>query len=183
MQPTSVSQESQLGSSVFDHSIKLNTNSNLEGYPPFLYNSLYFDGIVNFATQKRPKNVASLSLSSRCGASSIRRAFHEFNRFIKLHCERIPLKFASVRVGSRDGNGLRENDNGVLEGEEVHTNVIGSESPKKVLILMSDTGGGHRASAEAIKAAFSEEYGDDYQVRFVWLRQNLYLFFMNYGLN
>ncbi|CDP07905.1 unnamed protein product [Coffea canephora] len=29
---------------------------------------------------------------------------------------------------------------------------------------MSDTGGGHRASAEAIKAAFNEEFGDDYQV-------------------
>jgi 1,2-diacylglycerol 3-beta-galactosyltransferase len=37
-------------------------------------------------------------------------------------------------------------------------------SPKRVLILMSDTGGGHRASAEAIKAAFNEEFGDDYQV-------------------
>jgi 1,2-diacylglycerol 3-beta-galactosyltransferase len=31
---------------------------------------------------------------------------------------------------------------------------------------MSDTGGGHRASAEAIKAAFNEEFGDDYQVSF-----------------
>jgi predicted Ser/Thr protein kinase len=30
-----------------------------------------------------------------------------------------------------------------------------AEAPKKLLILMSDTGGGHRASAEAIKAAFS----------------------------
>ncbi|GJN33962.1 hypothetical protein PR202_gb22593 [Eleusine coracana subsp. coracana] len=39
-----------------------------------------------------------------------------------------------------------------------------TEAPKKVLILMSDTGGGHRASAEAIKAAFMQEFGDDYQV-------------------
>lgn len=47
-------------------------------------------------------------------------------------------------------------------GEE--EGVARAEAPKKVLILMSDTGGGHRASAEAIKAAFAQEYGDDYQV-------------------
>ena len=38
------------------------------------------------------------------------------------------------------------------------------EAKKRVLILMSDTGGGHRASAEAIKATFELEYGDKYQV-------------------
>jgi predicted Ser/Thr protein kinase len=43
--------------------------------------------------------------------------------------------------------------------------VARAQAPKKVLILMSDTGGGHRASAEAIKSAFAQEYGDDYQVR------------------
>ncbi|KAG5621191.1 hypothetical protein H5410_006409 [Solanum commersonii] len=35
---------------------------------------------------------------------------------------------------------------------------------KKVLILMSDTSGGHRVSAEAIKATFNEQFGDKYQV-------------------
>ncbi|KAG6527594.1 hypothetical protein ZIOFF_009717 [Zingiber officinale] len=38
------------------------------------------------------------------------------------------------------------------------------ERPKKVLILMSDTGGGHRASMEAIRAAFNQEFDDEYQV-------------------
>lgn len=33
-----------------------------------------------------------------------------------------------------------------------------------MLILMSDTGGGHRASAEAIREAFRLEFGDDYRV-------------------
>lgn len=43
--------------------------------------------------------------------------------------------------------------------------MVGTQrNQKKVLILMSDTGGGHRASAEAIKAAFNEEFGDEYQV-------------------
>lgn len=41
---------------------------------------------------------------------------------------------------------------------------IGAERTKNVLILMSDTGGGHRASAEAIRDAFQLEFGDEYQV-------------------
>ncbi|KAK8262247.1 hypothetical protein V6Z12_D13G244100 [Gossypium hirsutum] len=47
---------------------------------------------------------------------------------------------------------------------------MGSERTKNVLILMSDTGGGHRASAEAIRDAFSIEFGDEYRiiVKDVW---------------
>lgn len=41
---------------------------------------------------------------------------------------------------------------------------IGAERTKNVLILMSDTGGGHRASAEAIRDAFKIEFGDEYRV-------------------
>lgn len=41
---------------------------------------------------------------------------------------------------------------------------LAAERTKTVLILMSDTGGGHRASAEAIKAAFRTEFGDEYRV-------------------
>eukprot|EP00741_Cyanophora_paradoxa_P007563 tig00001155_g7315.t1 len=37
----------------------------------------------------------------------------------------------------------------------------------KILVLMSDTGGGHRASAQAIKAAIGQTYGDKYDVRVV----------------
>lgn len=33
---------------------------------------------------------------------------------------------------------------------------------KKVLVLMSNTGGGHKASAEAIEAGFKQLYGDKY---------------------
>ncbi|XP_044463573.1 monogalactosyldiacylglycerol synthase 2, chloroplastic-like [Mangifera indica] len=47
---------------------------------------------------------------------------------------------------------------------------IGAERAKNVLILMSDTGGGHRASAEAIRDAFKIEFGDEYRifVKDVW---------------
>lgn len=41
---------------------------------------------------------------------------------------------------------------------------IGAERTKNVLILMSDTGGGHRASSEAIRDAFRMEFGDEYRV-------------------
>lgn len=36
---------------------------------------------------------------------------------------------------------------------------------KRVMLLMSDTGGGHRASAQAIIAGFQKLYGDKYEVR------------------
>jgi hypothetical protein len=42
--------------------------------------------------------------------------------------------------------------------------VRGKNKKPRVLILMSDTGGGHRASAEAIKAGFEEKFGDKYHV-------------------
>nr|KJB53973.1 hypothetical protein B456_009G014700 [Gossypium raimondii] len=47
---------------------------------------------------------------------------------------------------------------------------MGAERSKNVLILMSDTGGGHRASAEAIREAFRIEFGDEYRiyVKDVW---------------
>lgn len=35
---------------------------------------------------------------------------------------------------------------------------------KRVLIMMSNTGGGHKASAEALKAVFREKYGDKFEV-------------------
>ena len=35
---------------------------------------------------------------------------------------------------------------------------------KRVMILMSDTGGGHRASAEALKAGFRARFGDEFSV-------------------
>lgn len=40
-----------------------------------------------------------------------------------------------------------------------------SKKQKTVLIMMSNTGGGHKASAEALAQAFQEKYGDKYRVR------------------
>ncbi|XP_031373551.1 probable monogalactosyldiacylglycerol synthase, chloroplastic isoform X2 [Punica granatum] len=135
--------------------------------PSSLFSSFSFLDDVSVAA-KRPGFYASLSLSSRGRSSSFRGFLNEFNRFIRLHCERIPIGFASVQVNSGEGNGdgnvLKEDTCGVLVDNGANENGLGGDCRKKVLILMSDTGGGHRASAEAIKAAFNEEFGDEYQV-------------------
>ena len=183
MQPSSVSQEpinlwnsaSQLGSFLLDNSVKFNGNFNYEGYSSLLSNSLRFDGLVSSFSQKKPNTVASLSLSTKGAAFRIRRVLNQFNRFIKFNCEKIPLGFASLGSNYGESNGFREDDNGVCVSEGVPVNGVESENPKKVLILMSDTGGGHRASAEAIKAAFNEEFGDDYQVSFLKLMIDIFL--------
>nr|XP_043627834.1 monogalactosyldiacylglycerol synthase 2, chloroplastic-like [Erigeron canadensis] len=56
------------------------------------------------------------------------------------------------------------------EGDTMEMVQLGADRTKNVLILMSDTGGGHRASAEAIRDAFKMEFGDEYRifVKDVW---------------
>lgn len=170
MQPSSVSQEPKNAfsflSKLSDFAIDAKfTYLNSNGYSPVLPNFLYFDGVGGLVGDKKLKVVASLSYNNK-GASSISKFFTQFNRAIRFHCEKIPIGFASVRAGSEDSNGVRDDGFGVMEEEGLPLNGVESKNPKKVLILMSDTGGGHRASAEAIKAAFNEEFGDEYQVSF-----------------
>ncbi|XP_058724927.1 probable monogalactosyldiacylglycerol synthase, chloroplastic [Vicia villosa] len=147
--------------------------------PSLISNFLYFNTVPRGA-----KRTVSLSLNVGGGGAGnggyrFRDILYDFNRAVRFHCERIPLGFASLQVG--DGNGDGGNAGaGNGEGDGNGVGGIGNETvvkddglelkgegrgkPKKVLILMSDTGGGHRASAEAIKAAFYQEYGDEYQV-------------------
>ncbi|XP_057957139.1 monogalactosyldiacylglycerol synthase, chloroplastic isoform X2 [Malania oleifera] len=164
-QPPGVAQEL---SNVFDLGFRLGNfdfGSSLhylgsDGCSSSLSNSMFS---VGFGGLKKPKVVGSLR-SSRGSASSIGRIFSDFNTAIRFHCDRIPIGFASIQLGTGENNGLRENGYGVLEDEGSTLNAVESENPKRVLILMTDTGGGHRASAEAIKAAFNEEFGDKYKV-------------------
>ena len=145
-----------------------------DGQSSSLSNFAFSDSV----SAKRLRANASLSLSTKNG-SSVRKFVVLFNRAVRLHCERVPIGFASVGAGSGDnngsgscnngggdsnGNGLKDDCVGVLEEGGLAFNGGEAESPKRVLILMSDTGGGHRASAEAIKAAFNEEFGEEYQV-------------------
>ena len=170
MQPSGVTQEaggvldfeSKLGTVALDSKFHL---LNSDGYVSFPSNFFYFDRFGGVVGEKGPKVVASLSWSNR-GVSKVRRIFSEFNTAVRFHCEKIPIGFASFGVNAGENSGLRGDGNGVLEDEGLVLNAVEAESPKKVLILMSDTGGGHRASAEAIKAAFNEAFGEEYQVSF-----------------
>lgn len=175
--PSTVTQES--ATSVFDFFPRLrglsfrnqSPFSNSDGYALSSSNALYFNGFRTLPATKTQKTLASLSLNTKSSAgSSLRKFISDFNSFIRFHCDKlVPESFASVGgVGlSSDENGVREDGTGGVLGEEgLPLNVVEADRPKKVLILMSDTGGGHRASAEAIKAAFNQEFGDEYQVRF-----------------
>ncbi|CAM0942772.1 unnamed protein product [Alopecurus aequalis] len=65
---------------------------------------------------------------------------------------------SSVSLRDEDDEPFWEEEEGTVELVQ-----LGANRAKNVLILMSDTGGGHRASAEAIKDAFRIEFGDDYR--------------------
>ncbi|KAJ4899136.1 hypothetical protein Rs2_13087 [Raphanus sativus] len=151
-------------------SVNRSPSSNPDGFAlsPSKSNALFFNGSsrASPARRKTRKALASLSLNAKSSVgSSLRRFISEFNSFIRFHCEKVvPESFASIGVSS-DENGARVNETDVVLGEEgLPLGGVEADGPKKVLILMSDTGGGHRASAEAIKAAFNHEFGDDYQV-------------------
>ncbi|KAL2558645.1 Monogalactosyldiacylglycerol synthase [Forsythia ovata] len=97
--------------------------------------------------------------NSTAGKDLTSSVLNQFNRAIKFHCERIPLSFFEDQVNSEENNGFSNDGRGFLEDSKRVPVNGDSESPNKVLILISDTGGGHRASPEAIKVAFREEYG------------------------
>ncbi|KAI0511207.1 hypothetical protein KFK09_011832 [Dendrobium nobile] len=129
-----------------------------------LSNFLYLSGSpLSLSSQRgtRKKGV-SCGLSFRC--SKFQSFWNEYNRLLQLHCGWGPVGLAPTGIPSNEINSVEEGGNGVFEEEVLPINGVEVESPKKVLILMSDTGGGHRASAEAIKAAFHQEFGDEYQV-------------------
>lgn len=65
-------------------------------------------------------------------------------------------------VSSLEGGGSHEP--GDLHFPDSEAGLGPDKVQKRVLILMSDTGGGHRASAEALKATFQLEFGDKYEV-------------------
>ncbi|GLT29583.1 hypothetical protein SLA2020_237530 [Shorea laevis] len=166
--PSTVSQDSipaafdlvaQLGRLAFSRRFQLLNSDGCSSFKPNFMSFAPFMGSVN------RRQTVSFSLNVwNSTASSITSVVNEFNRVIKFNCDRIPIGFASARVGSEESNGVLDDGFGVLEEEGLPMNEVVTKKPRKVLILMSDTGGGHRASAEAIKAAFNEEFGDEYQV-------------------
>ena len=96
-----------------------------------------------------PKRSSLGSVFSRAGFSNNKK---------KKRCSSFALSSGS---SSSMGYDYMDDEDGTMEMVQ-----LGADRPKNVLILMSDTGGGHRASAEAIRDAFKLEFGDEYNVRF-----------------
>eukprot|EP00193_Tetraselmis_chui_P018321 CAMPEP_0177789076 /NCGR_PEP_ID=MMETSP0491_2-20121128/22520_1 /TAXON_ID=63592 /ORGANISM="Tetraselmis chuii, Strain PLY429" /LENGTH=475 /DNA_ID=CAMNT_0019310843 /DNA_START=79 /DNA_END=1505 /DNA_ORIENTATION=- len=77
------------------------------------------------------------------------------------------MDFGTPRLGSRRAgqaatrHGAAERGSGVWAGESDESR---DARPKRILLMWSATGGGHRASAEAVKAGIEELYGDKYHV-------------------
>lgn len=120
---------------------------------------------------KRMCPVADLLPGATSGRSVQESIARHFNDLIRRHCDRVPSGLGSISQGG--DNSLWEGDTKKGAGgskeesvEDRETQPSGQDEKKRktVLILMSDTGGGHRASAEAIKATFELEYGDQYKV-------------------
>lgn len=116
--------------------------------------------------------VATLTASD-LSSNKLQEGFvRHFNNLIRRHCDRVPLGWASISRGAGVGgvggkvDGAGKGGEKLEETGEEETQPSGKEekTQKSVLILMSDTGGGHRASAEAIKSTFELEYGDEYKV-------------------
>ncbi|KFK32604.1 hypothetical protein AALP_AA6G265700 [Arabis alpina] len=158
--PSPITQES---APFFDFFTRLvfSHGSNSDRFLQSTSDSLHFNGF-------RRKTQISMSLNTyniTGTGANLRRFITDFNKFISFHTDRVvPYSFASVGISSEE-NGFRGDGSGGVSGDDgLPLNGFESDRPKKVLILMSDTGGGHRASAEAIKAAFNLEFGDEYQV-------------------
>lgn len=109
---------------------------------------------------------ARLSTKARCAlvtannTRNLATSWESFNRSVRWQCDPVPFGLA---CSSLEAFG-KHDENGKLEESEDPHNDIPVVRQKRVLILMSDTGGGHRASAEAIKTTFELEYGEEYQV-------------------
>ncbi|CAD5169024.1 unnamed protein product [Musa acuminata subsp. malaccensis] len=84
---------------------------------------------------------------------------HHSQQLLTRKRKRLSSGASAQGVGDDDDIGFWEEEEGTMEMTQ-----IGAERTKNVLILMSDTGGGHRASAEAIRDAFRIEFGDEYKV-------------------
>lgn len=168
-------------------------SSKLQGFPVILPLVTSFDCLNSFCTAHNEATLtdkslafcsptssrSQLSYSGQCrlgqvglvvkgAVATARYGSHQarfwdiFNGSVRWQCDRIPSLFSCASLeafGKQDDNGKSESND-----ESRRSDVAAVDKQKRVLILMTDTGGGHRASAEAIKTTFELEYGDEYQV-------------------
>eukprot|EP00271_Cylindrocystis_brebissonii_P013229 TRINITY_DN32913_c0_g1_i1.p1 TRINITY_DN32913_c0_g1~~TRINITY_DN32913_c0_g1_i1.p1 ORF type:complete len:626 (-),score=84.74 TRINITY_DN32913_c0_g1_i1:1043-2920(-) len=105
-------------------------------------------------------------IAGSSGESRRRTVRSMFNDMVRRHSRVVPLGYSRGKKASRSPSGSGGDSHPWGTSEE--GGKLGHfPDQKRVLILMSDTGGGHRASAEAIKETFAQEFGDDYTVTVV----------------
>lgn len=119
-------------------------------------------GQPSYSGQCRLGVVAKAAVATARYSSHQARFWDMFNTSVRWQCDKIPSLFSCASLEAFG----KQNDNGKTEpnDENGQNYVPAADKKKRVLILMTDTGGGHRASAEAIKTTFELEYGDEYQV-------------------
>eukprot|EP00245_Coleochaete_scutata_P001063 TRINITY_DN11288_c0_g2_i1.p1 TRINITY_DN11288_c0_g2~~TRINITY_DN11288_c0_g2_i1.p1 ORF type:complete len:570 (-),score=72.27 TRINITY_DN11288_c0_g2_i1:352-2061(-) len=94
------------------------------------------------------------------GAATNRSLASFINDIIRRHTSVVPLGCSSLSAHSPSPSQPQE----TVPAEDAQAKLVSTKRQRRVLILMSDTGGGHRASAEAIKSVFESRYGGDYKV-------------------
>ncbi|KAG6542394.1 hypothetical protein Mapa_016223 [Marchantia paleacea] len=167
--------------STFGYPGILSSGSKLDNAKPTF--SAYDDGYVNQSNRvelnvrrarkkqdqvwKTQDGQSFASLTVACLPRKQAKLVETLNRLIRKGTERVPLggvPFGGALLGRDDIS--RVQDHKALEAisDDDKNPQLDPGRPKKVLILMSDTGGGHRASAEAIKATFELEFGEEFEV-------------------
>lgn len=117
-------------------------------------------------------SLLSLGDLNTCSNRLQEKLLQGFNDLVRRGCDRVPIGGSGSSLPSlnQEAGDMVENIGHRMEAageEEPQPSGQDEKRRKNVLILMSDTGGGHRASAEAIKATFELEYGDEYKVNII----------------
>lgn len=120
------------------------------------------------------------SLTVACLPRKQAKLVETLNRLIRKGTERVPLggvPFGGALLGRDDISRVQDHKAFEAISDDDKNPQLDPGRPKKVLILMSDTGGGHRASAEALKATFELEFGEEFEVSvcafIFWLKEPL----------
>lgn len=124
--------------------------------------SQYLQG--NFSSGAMPSGSRSSPavMTSHVGGEARGRSMRTlFNEMVKRHTRVVPLGYSR---GKKNASLGKDSSSPLLETDDFGNDLVAQEGQRRVLILMSDTGGGHRASAEAIKQTFEQEFGNTYKV-------------------
>eukprot|EP00850_Spirogloea_muscicola_P018752 SM000175S03299 [mRNA] locus=s175:163391:166412:- [translate_table: standard] len=116
-----------------------------------------------------PRGYGVAALQMKAGSSNgARRSIRaEINNMLRRHNRIVPLGASPAAHGAPSSGDVKGLEQLQLKAGGGDPRLPASRCEKRVLILMSDTGGGHRASADAIRTAIQEEFGSEYKVAII----------------